>query len=334
MNHDKQNTPSPWQLAVFPLLVGWRKKFWSLPLYFPNLVVGEMAATPTGMELHTLPLPPVKESLERDWQNYHPGELSQWGIYQNFLESQDEGKDLLQSIRGNRPAPVPTSPDPALIWTIARKLEKMLAEQEEILQQTDRQQSELDTILAPDPWDEESQLLAASWHKSSLNLESPPDPELTKLRLLFWRMVLDAHLQFPYTPLVVESARTISEIKSLVESEQTQGEIYQARIILPACESKEELEKAKESLTKAGLADSFTQGLQRLLKATARGQAAFAAEQAALEEIIARQLRPELAILPDANIIIDFYQRAVEGQDWPHPVQAVLSGPMLFLLPG
>jgi cell pole-organizing protein PopZ len=334
MNHDKQNSPAARQLAVFPLLVGWRKNYWSLPLYFPNLAVGEMAGAPAGVGLPTLPLPPVKKSLEREWRSYHPGELSQWGVYQNFLDSQDEGKDLLQSIRGNRPAPLPTSPDPALIWTLARQLEKMRVEQEEILQQTDRQQCELDTILAPDPWDEESQLLAASWQKASLGLASPPDPELTKLRLLFWRMVLDSHLRFPYTPLVLESPRTMSEIKSLIESESALGDTYQAQIILPACESKEELEKAKETLIKAGLADSFTQGLQRLLGAAARGQAAFAAAQAALEEMIAQQLRPMLETSLDANIIIDFSQRMAGGQDWPHPVQEVLSGPMLFWLPG
>lgn len=334
MNHNHKNSPSASQLVAFPLWVGWRKYFWSLPLYFPDLAVGEMAGAPGGVGLPALALPPVKESLERDWQNFHPGELSQWGIYQNFLESQGEGKDLLQSIRGNRPAPRPASLDPALIWTITRKLEKMLAEQEEILQQAERQQSELDTILAPEPWDEESQLLAASWQKSALCLESPPDPELTKLRLLFWRMLLDSHLHFPYTPLVLESPRTMSEIKSLIDSEPAVGETYQARIILPACESKEELEKAKATLIKAGLADSFTQGLQRLLGGAVRGQAAFAAAQAALEEMITQQLRPMLATSPDANIVIDFSQRKVGGQDWPHPVQEVLSGPILFWLPG
>ncbi len=75
-------------------------------------------------------------------RHYHPGELSQWQAYLDFLATQEyhDETDLKAAIRGHLEPVLPKQIDRELLWSLAYQLEQMLSEKAAGLQRLASQQ--------------------------------------------------------------------------------------------------------------------------------------------------------------------------------------------------
>ena len=81
--------PPSWQFFAFPLVVQWQAHYDALSFYFPDLHFGLLVDKPDQGGFTTVLQLPQKKGLQALERHYHPGELSQWQAYLNFLATQE-----------------------------------------------------------------------------------------------------------------------------------------------------------------------------------------------------------------------------------------------------
>ncbi|MFP3868562.1 MAG: hypothetical protein ACLFUU_10440 [Desulfobacteraceae bacterium] len=334
----------PWQVAAFPLIVGWQPESWSLPLYFPDLLVGQLEGQPANTGLHTLPLPPLDKNLPFDWRNYRPGELQQWKAYLEFKASEEmpeDESDLIRAIKGepsaippSEPPPeagLPQLPDASMIWTLAWQLEKMWTEQEARLKLVQNQQSQLDTWLAPEPWEEKAAFQPPPTQDPLLAATALPDPELALLRLYFWRAILAPHLSHPWAPLILASPSSLGLIPEPPGPRSAGQGTAKMHLTLPGCRDRQGLEQALDQLAAAGLEGQFALALGQVLQALATNDPDLESAQAQLQGLVEQQLWPWLKIENrQPAITLEIRQSIAAEQDLADQIKEVFPGPVLF----
>lgn len=332
-----QLSVKPWQIAAFPLVIGWQPEYWSLPLYFPDLVVGLCEGQPEGTGLQSVPLPPRNESLSFDWRNYRPGELQQWKAYLDYKASAEEDEeelDLIHAIKGEPAVALPEPPQgesgvtlPKLLntsatWTVAWQLEKMVAEQEAGLREIQRHQAKLDAWLAPEPW-EEAAFRPPVDLDPRLEASESPDPELALLRLYLWRAVLGPHLTPPWAPLILAAPARFAP-------DCLPPNALQSDFTLPGCQTREDLHQAQARLVSAGLESRFSLALSEVLEALTQNHPDRALAQGRLADLIEQQLRPAVGITPgQPSITLEIYLLSEGYAGRASPFQEIFPGPIL-----
>ena len=327
-----------WQVAAFPLVIGWQAEYWSLPLFFPDLLVGHLEGQPDHTGLQSLPLPPLDKSLAFDWRNYHPGELLQWKAYLEFKageEEQEDTNDLIRAIKGKpEPPPAlpplppeagfPQLPEASMIWTLAWQLESMWAEQEARLLVLQDQQSELDTWLAPEPWEEPPAFRPPPSHDPLLTPAAPPDPELALLRFYFWRAILGSRLSPPWVPLILASPGF-----SVLRGEEPGP--ASVRLTLPGCQNREGLEQAVNQVSAAGLESRLTQALGQVLDAMASSPTEIEPAQQELQNLVEQKLGPALRLnTPQPLITLEICPTIRTHPELSDDLKEIFPGPMLY----
>jgi hypothetical protein len=227
--------PSPWQFFAFPLVVQWQAHFESLSFYFPNLHFGLLEGNPDRVGFTNVLQPPRQKGLPDMKRDYHPGELSQWQAYLDFLatlEHHDEN-DLKEAIRGRLEPVLPRQVDRELLWSLAYQLEQMLSEEASGLRRLAAQQQALAKVLGEDLGEEpELSRLDATFNPSLTG--GAPDLALARVRYQFWREVLGPKLTPPWAALVLEAAAGESSPRYIWEAAQEEGGlIWQAGFVLP-----------------------------------------------------------------------------------------------------
>ncbi|MDI6853186.1 MAG: hypothetical protein QME75_06215 [Deltaproteobacteria bacterium] len=185
-----------WQIVAFPLILPWRREFWTLPVYFPNLQVGVPLNWPEAMPYQGKPLPPEASAAINELSHYHPGELLQRKAFQDFLESREEVEDIVRELKGLPKEAQPEGLPSAEAWTIVWQMEKMQAHEEARMIQVDQGEKWLAEILSPEPWDERQSYGATG-------LKEMVDPESARLRYLLWRREMAPHLRGNWAPFLL-----------------------------------------------------------------------------------------------------------------------------------
>ena len=335
----------PWQVAAFPLVISWQPEYWSLPLYFPDLLVGHLEGQPANTGLPSIPLPPLDKSLPFDWRNYRPRELQQWKAYLEFKASEEVSEDeseLIRAIKGEPAASpaapelppetgLPRLPDASMIWTLAWQLEKMWAEQEARLRMVQNQQSQLDTWLAPEPWEEKAAFQPPPNHDPLLAATAPPDPELALLRLYFWQALLGPHLSSPWAPLILTAPASLGLLLEAPGPMSTEPGLTRLRYSLPRCQNREGLEQSLDRLAAAGLEGQFAQALDQVLQALATDDPYLESAQGHLQSLITQQLWPSLQVETGQPLVtLEIYLRLTADQELADQIQEIFPGPVLF----
>jgi hypothetical protein len=252
---------SGWQIVAFPLILPWREEFWTLPVYFPDLLVGVIQGWPPQLPYLGIPLPPEAEPHPQELKHYRPGDLLQWRAFKDFQEEQGEGVDLLQAIRryGEAKAPdeppAPNEPPAPAAWSLAWQLEKMEADQDAQMLLVDRGQDWLNEILTPEPWEDKVSFGPVP------GVSEMVDPDLARLRYRLWLRVLAPYLREPWTPLLL--GRTSRSLFLTLKGWPDWTGLRKVQIPLPGCRT------AAEWLKVAGEtgAPPWLRGFQELLAA-------------------------------------------------------------------
>ena len=187
---------SRWQIIAFPLILPWRKEFWTLPLYFADLQVGVIPGWPEAMPYRGRPLPSEAMAPGNELRHYHPGELLQRKAFKNFLESREEVEDIVRELKGLPKEALPMELPSGEAWSLVWQLEKMQADEEARMIHVDEGEAWLAEILSPEPWDNRKSF-------GTTGLKESVDPELARLRYLLWRREMAPHLEGNWTPLLL-----------------------------------------------------------------------------------------------------------------------------------
>jgi len=249
-----------WQLVAFPLILPWRPEFWTLPLYFPHLIVGVIPGWPPELPFEGMPLPPEAEKAGRELRDYHPGELLQWQAFLEFQQSQEETADIIRQLRGEPPAPMPEGPVSGDPWALAWQLEKMQADQEAQMVLVDQGQVWLSQILRPEPWESPQGFEAAP------GLSEMADPEMARLRYLLWQQVMKPHLVPPWAPFLL--GRTSRAMFAALQEPAAWQKVSRVRCSLPGCRSAQDWQKIAAHTDNASWPAEFRQRLSACLEAT------------------------------------------------------------------
>jgi hypothetical protein len=192
-----------WQIVAFPLILPWRKEFWTLPLYFADLKVGVIPEWPESMPYKGMPLPPEATGLGEELRHYRPGELRQRQAFREFLESQEAVEDIIKELKGSPKAEVAVELPDIKAWSLVWQLEKMQADEEARMIKVDEGEKWLAEIISPEPWD----------HRLNFGitgLKEMVDPELAQLRYLLWRREMAPYLEGNWSPFLLgRTARAI-----------------------------------------------------------------------------------------------------------------------------
>jgi hypothetical protein len=227
--------PPPWHFFAFPLVVRWQAQFDALAFYFPDLHFGLLNNKPDQSGFTTVLQPPRQQGLPALSRGYHPGELSQWQAYLNFLatrEDQDEA-DLQAAIRGVLEPVLPKQVDRELLWSLAYQLEQLLSEEASDLQRLASQQQALEKVLGED-WGAEKELAPLETGFNPVLTGGFPDPALARVRYRFWREVLAPHLTPPWSALVLEPLAGESSPRHIWQASREEGgQLWQAGFLLP-----------------------------------------------------------------------------------------------------
>ena len=82
--------PPPWHFYAFPLVVQWQAPYEALDFYFPKVQFGLLENQPHNKNFTSLLQPPRQKDLPTRKRDYHPGELSQWQAYLDYLTAQED----------------------------------------------------------------------------------------------------------------------------------------------------------------------------------------------------------------------------------------------------
>ena len=227
--------PPPRHFYAFPLVIQWRAPYGALDFYFPNVQFGLLENQPQNKNFTTLLQPPRQKDLPTRKGDYHPGELSQWQAYLDYLtaqEDQDE-TDLKAVIRGKLEPVLPKEVDRELLWSLAYQLEQMLSEEAAGLQRLVGQQEALEKALGEDLAEETDLASLQATFNPSLR-DSQPDLALARVRYQFWRQVLAPHMHAPWAALVLEPAAGNSSPRYIWEAAAEENRLlWQAGFDLP-----------------------------------------------------------------------------------------------------
>ncbi len=327
-------SPSPWQYVAFPLVSAWRDDFWSLPVYFPDLWLGDMTGRPAGLPLGSLPLPPRQEGLADPSRDFRPGELSQWQAYLKYSQRPEEEQgDIVRSLKGQPPRPRTAGPDPAAFWTLDWRLEKSLAEATADLGQVAARQTSLDDILAPEAWEEDSRRQAAAWQDPALAPVDRLDPELLKLRLQFWLKVAEPHLTPPWVPVCLDRG-VCRHLSGWLEQQAAAGEgVWWTAVSLPLVRSAAVLEARRPPGAPAGGANGFSPAWAALLTAVSGGPPGVTEARRRLEDLVSREGQPAAGAEPYAPLRVIVCRAAADPQSADF-LPAGFDAPLLLWLPG
>jgi hypothetical protein len=250
-----------WQLAAFPLILPWRREFWTLPLYFPDLQFGVIPDLPQGLPYQSLPLPAAALADVRDLGRVHPGDLRQWQAFAEYQRPREEVEDIVRELKGiptQRP-PASDSPLTADPWILAWQLEKMQADQEVQMLLVDQGQEWLADILAPEPWIENPGLGQVP------GVEEMVDADLARLRYFLWRQTMAPHLQEPWAPFLL--GRSARAIYLVLHGWPERNQVRQVQISLPGCRNEVEWRAAGGEAQTPGWLEHFTGLWQNCLEA-------------------------------------------------------------------
>jgi hypothetical protein len=273
-----------WQIVAFPVILPWREEFWTLPLYFPDLKVGEARGWPGSLPYRGLPLPPEAVAPAGETKGLRPGELRQWQAFKEYRQAQEEGEDdLIQAIRRYGEASQPVESGALLAWRLAWQLEKMQADQESRLIRVDQGQDWLAEILAPEPWEERP------FSGSAPGIGEIVDPELARMRYFLWQRTMAPYLEGKWTPLLL--GRTARPIFLTLKGWPEWPGPRTAMLSLPGCRSEAEWLKVRDD---SGLAERLPEFGGMLARALTRvGESPdLAAAVGEIQEFAARVLTP------------------------------------------
>jgi len=258
--------PANWQFVAFPLVLPWRREFWSLPLFFPDLQVGVLWQWPPGLPYQGRPLPPDATAGGKELRHYAPGELKQWQAYEEYTSSREELEDIVRTLRGEPAEPqVPGGPwQDEDAYHLAWQLEVMEADQEAHLSMVDQEQNMLAQVLTPEAWEEPGGLGAPPEEVEVL------DPETARLRYLLWRREMGGLLGPGSVPLLL--GRTSQTIFTSLRREAGGGAASRVRFRLPGCRTEEEYQAAKQAAATGGWHGEFHQRLGACLLAAQQGE--------------------------------------------------------------
>jgi hypothetical protein len=274
---------SAWHIVAFPLILPWRDEFWTLPLYFPDLMVGVIPGWPEQMPYQGLPLPPEAEVHPREFKHYKPGDLTQWQAFADYRRDQDEaGENVIQAIRGYGQTAAPEPPPaPPNAWSLAWQLEKMQADQEAQFLRVDQGQDWLQDILKPEPWDDR-----VSYGPLS-GVAETVDPELAKLRYRLWRRVMAPEMPEKSIPLLL--GRASRPLFLTLKGWPEWTALRKVQLTLPACRNGAEWSKVAGEAGQPPWQEKFVDLLGALLTAAADNQELEAASRE-LQEFVADQI--------------------------------------------
>ena len=255
-----------WQFVAFPLVLPWRREFWSLPLFFPDLQVGVLWQWPPGLPYQGRPLPPDAAAGGKELRHYAPGELKQWQAYEEYTSSREELEDIVRALRGEPAEPQAPGGGPwqdENAYNLAWQLEVMEADQEANLSRVDQEQDMLTQVLTPDAWEEPSGL-------GSTPEVEVLDPGTARLRYLLWRREMDALLGPESVPLLL--GRTSQTIFTSLRREAGGGAAPRVRFRLPGCRTEDEYQAARQAATTGGWQGEFHHRLETCLLAAQPGE--------------------------------------------------------------
>jgi hypothetical protein len=244
-----------WQIVAFPMILPWRPEFWTLPLFFPDLIVGVLWQWPAGVPYQGRPLPPQAAAGGRDLRHYAPGELKQWQAYEEYASDQEGVADILRALKGEPAEPGvaagPWKNEEAV--NLAWQLEVMEADQEAHLAKVDQGEAWLAEILSPEPLEE-----AGSLPRAAADIEVL-DPEMARLRYLFWKREMKSILTPDSAPLLL--GRTSRAIFTALRQEAGGNQGLRVRLALPGCRTEEAYQRGRKT------AAAWRQRFQELLGA-------------------------------------------------------------------
>jgi hypothetical protein len=275
---------SEWQIVSFPVIVPWRQKLWTLPLYFPDLKVGVTPGWPATLPFQGMPLPPQAESSAGDLKHFSPGDLRQWQAFEEYRRNLEGEGDLTQAIRNYGSAHAPDPQLPFDIYTLAWQLEKMQADQEAKLQLVDQGQDWLKEILTPEPWEDKPSFGPVP------GVAEMVDPDLAKLRFALWQRVMATFLEDSWAPLLL--GRTSRSLFLTLRGWPEWTTIKQVQIPLPGCRSAEEFVKIAGADGKPAWLTEFRELLEAVLTA-ADDEENFQAATDELQEFVDVRITPQ-----------------------------------------
>jgi hypothetical protein len=274
---------SGWQIVAFPVILPWREEFWTLPLYFPDLLVGVIPGWPPQLPYQGMPMPPEAEPHPQELKHYRPGDLRQWQAFRDFQREHGEERDLIEALRhyGDGDAAPPDEPPSRPAWSLAWQLEKMQADQEAKLQLVDQGQDWLREILKPEPWEERPSFGPVP------GVGEMVDPDLAQLRYRLWRRVMAPYLKEPWTPLLL--GRTSRSLFLTLKGWPDWTDLRKVQIPLPGCRSQSEWLAAAGESGAASWLGKFQELLAGLLGAAA-GEKDLEAAAQGLREFVDQEL--------------------------------------------
>lgn len=247
-----------WQIVAFPLILPWRKEFWTLPLYFADLKVGVIPGWPEAMPYQGRPLPPEAAVPGHELRHYRPGELRQRKAFEEFLESREEVEDIVREIKGQPREALAEELPSGEAWSLVWQLENLQAEEEARMIRVDESQGWLAEILAPEPWD-------ARVTFGTAGLKEMVDPELAHLRYLLWQREMAPYLEDNWAPLLL--GRTARAVFGALKGWPDWNLIQLIRVDLPGVRS----EAAWQEVTGGGRKPFWQDGFEELLSACLEG---------------------------------------------------------------
>ena len=320
--------PPPWQFFAFPLVVPWQAHYDALAFYFPDLRFGLLEDKPDQEGFTTVLQPPRQKGLQTLKRDYHPGELSQWQAYLDFLatqEHQDE-TDLKAAIRGHLEPVLPKQVDRELLWSLAYQLEQMLFEEAAGLRRLAGQQQALAAVLGEDVGEAEELVPLDATLDPSLT-GGVPDVALARVRYQFWRQVLDPHLAPPWAALVLEPAAGESSPRYLWQTVEAEGgKLWQASFTLPDWRPVPGVTVDVIQILQLGV--EFQKTLGELLRTLGANPGELEASHQKMQRLVEDRLWPASNLPQAQSVRLELF-----GWLGDAPETALISGPMLFLSP-
>lgn len=320
--------PPPWKFYAFPLVVPWQAQYDVLAFYFPDLQFGLLEDKPDQGGFTTLLQTPRQQSLQALKRDYHPGELSQWQAYVDFLATQEyhDETDLKAAIRGHLEPVLPRQVDREVLWSLAYQLEQMLIEEAAGLRRLADQQQALAKVLGED-MGEETALGPLDATLNPALTGGVPDLALARVRYQFWREVLAPRLTPPWATMVLETAAGESSPRSIWEAAQEEGgSLWQASFALPDWRTQPGLATLEMSTLRLGV--EFRKTLGELLQSCSDNPTEVEAGQQKLLRLVEERLWPAAGLPRGQAVHLEVFgwlKKAGEVE--------LIREPMVFLSP-
>lgn len=295
-----------WQMVAFPLILPWRKEFWTLPLYFGDLQVGVLPGWPPAMPYQGRPLPREATAPDRELEHYHAGELLQRKAFKDFLESREEVEDILRELKGLPKEVLPEELPSAEAWSLVWQMEKMQADEEARLIQVDQGEKWLAEIISPEPWDTHPGY-------GMPRLKEMVDPELARLRYLLWRREMAPYLENKWAPFLL--GRTSRAIFASLKDWPGWNAIKAVEVRLPGVRSERAWLEAAGDSTGPEWRDGFERHLAACLEASVDLES-LKSQAGELKEYLEKAVAPAWPGEPDWYFDLEIWAQEDDDEDW------------------